>query len=197
MLCHDQLYRSWLPLHLAGLFIRCPPSSQVPFPFEYSRAGEGRSSTEDVGIQSRFPKLTPLPHPGHPGIRRASMLGTDLPRAYVPILSRPWTVHNFHVLTTCHLCVTCTLCMLERFYCALAGRYGIVFEFVVTALPTVPSPQKLSRYRLVAYFYDNPADGPGNLVSVYGFRPIPIKAKGNARITSLRAIWADERTCSL
>ena len=40
----------------------------------------------------------------------------DPVRIYVPLLARPWIMHACHAETSCHLRVTRTLKMLERFY---------------------------------------------------------------------------------
>ena len=52
---------------------------------------------------------------GHYG-RRSRPPFDDLLRIYVPFLTRPWIMHACHADASCHLGVTRTFTMLERFY---------------------------------------------------------------------------------
>ena len=63
----------------------------------------------------------PTPHPAsssqHPVGRAACSLHDEAVRIYVSLLMRPWVMQACHSIASCHLDTTCTLRMLERFYC--------------------------------------------------------------------------------
>ena len=74
--------------------------------------------------------------------RRSRAPFDDLVRIYVPHMARPWIMHACHADASCHLGVTRTLKMLERFY--LVGRYESLHQMVGTTLPQVSGTKNVS-----------------------------------------------------
>ena len=80
-------------------------------------AAKGHPLQGDDGAILLLRKLIPAPPApdGHYG-RRSGPLFDNLVRIYMPLLARSWMMHAYPADASCHLGVTRTLQMLERFY---------------------------------------------------------------------------------
>ena len=80
-------------------------------------AAKGRllEGDDDTILQFRKPITTDSTPNGH-NSRRNRPPFDDPVRIYLPLLGRPWIMHACHAEASCHLGVTRTLKMLERFY---------------------------------------------------------------------------------
>ena len=114
------------------------------------------------------------------------------PRVYVPMLMRPWVRHTCHSTNSCYLGVFRTLSMLKCFY------WWIVMDIhplVDPPLSHVPSAQDFEPNNSLAYPFLAVTNGPGILVSVDNFGPLPLPLRRNAYILLLRTPSAAALTC--
>ena len=104
----------------------------------------------------------------------------DSVRIYVPLLARPWIMHACHADASCHLGVTRTLKMLERF-CWWVGMEACTKWWVRHYLKC--QARKTSRQTVRWPILPIPlSNSPGVAVSVDYFGPLPITARGNSYI---------------
>ena len=104
----------------------------------------------------------------------------DSVRIYVPLLARPWIMHACHADASCHLGVTRTLKMLERFYWWV-GMEVCTKWWVRRCLKC--QARKTSRQTVRWPTLPIPLpNSPGIAVSVDYFGPLPITARGNSYI---------------
>ena len=104
----------------------------------------------------------------------------DSVRIYVPLLARPWIMHACHADASCHLGVTRTLKMLERFYWWV-GMEACTKWWVRRCLKR--QARKTSRQTVRWPVLPIPLpNSPGVAVSVDYFGPLPITARGNSYI---------------
>ena len=101
-------------------------------------------------------------------------------RIYVPHLARPWIMHACHADTSCHLGVTRTLKMLERFYWWI-GKEVCTKWWVRRCLKCQARKTSRQTIRRPTLSIPRP-NGPGISVSVDYFGPLPITAQGNPYI---------------
>ena len=120
--------------------------------------------------------LTPTALSGHQ--RRVPF--DDPIRIYVPHLARPWIMHACHADVSCHLGVTRTLKMLERFYWWV-GMEACTKWWVRRCLKCQARKTSRQTVRWPTLTILLPY-GPGISVSVYYFGPLPITARGNSYI---------------
>ena len=104
----------------------------------------------------------------------------DSVRIYVPLLARPWIMHACHADASCHLGVTRTLKMLERFYCWV-GLEAFTKWWVRRCLKCQArkTSRQTVRWPILPVHLPN---SPGVAVSVDYFGPLPITARGNSYI---------------
>ena len=96
---------SWYPSH------RRPPLSDI----QELAGKEGFHTTDDIVLLVRNPTPPPTTSDEPSPVGRAVCFLNDEPiHIYVPLLMRPWLMQACHFTTSCHLCTTRTLCMLER-----------------------------------------------------------------------------------
>ena len=100
----------------------------------------------------------------------------DSVRIYVPLLARPWIVHACHADASCHLGVTRTLKMLERFYWWV-GMEACTKWWVRRCLKCQArtTSRQTVRWPILPIPLPN---SPGVAVSVDYFGPLPITARG-------------------
>ena len=128
--------------------------------------------------------------------------GGRVPQIYVPMLMRPWVLKGCHADSVCHFGVTRTLQMLQRFYWWVGLdqsvrwwiRRCLFCQARKTSRQTIRWPTTL---RLLP-------SGPGQIVSVEYFGPLPITRNGNKHILlytdrfsrhiAAYAVTQDERT---
>ena len=104
----------------------------------------------------------------------------DPVRIYVPLLARPWIMHACHADASCHLGVTRTLKMLERFYWWV-DMEACTKWWVRRCLKC--QARKTSRQTVRWPVLPIPLpNSPGVAVSVDYFGPLPITARGNSYI---------------
>ena len=104
----------------------------------------------------------------------------DPVRIYVPLLARPWIMHACHADASCHLGVTRTLKMLERF-CWWVGMKVCTKWWVRRCLKC--QARKTSRQTVRwPVLPIPPLNSPGVAVCVDYFGPLPITARGNSYI---------------
>ena len=104
----------------------------------------------------------------------------DPVRIYVPLLARPWIMHACHADASCHLGVTRTLKMLERFYWWV-GMKVCTKWWVRRCLKC--QARKTSRQTVRwPVLPIPPLNSPGVAVCVDYFGPLPITARGNSYI---------------
>ena len=119
---------------------------------------------------------SPVDTPAHPG--RPPL--NDPVRIYVPLLARPWIMHACHADASCHLGVTRTLKMLERFFWWV-GMEVCTKWWVRRCLRC--QARKTSRQTVRWPVLPIPLpNSPGVAVSVDYFGPLPITARGNSYI---------------
>ena len=159
------------------------PSHARPSPSDVEElASKGRLFTDDDGVTLLVRKLTPPrpPHPDRPGGRAARLLNDEPTRIYVPLLTRPWIMHACHADASCHLGVTRTLQMLERFF------WWVGME--VCTRWWVPHCLKCQARTTMSQFFLWPIlslplpNGPGISVSVDYFGPLAVTPRGNSYI---------------
>ncbi|CAB1106230.1 unnamed protein product [Ectocarpus sp. CCAP 1310/34] len=151
------------------------------------------SSTPEVGLGGLRPPCTagvfspPALQPSdfgefyrhHP--RRTTRLpDTGVPRVYVPMLMRPWVLHACHTAASFHLGVHRTQRLLERFYWWIgldrSVRWWLRACLVCQARKT---SRQTARWPVIAMPLPQ---GPGTVVGVDYFGPLPVTAKGNSYI---------------
>ena len=120
--------------------------------------------------------LTPTALSGH---RRRVPLDDPI-RIYVPHLARPWIMHACHADVFCHLGVTRTLKMLERFYWWV-GMEVCTKWWVRCCLKCQARNTSRQTVRWPTLSIPLP-NGPGISVSVDYFGPLPIRARGTSYI---------------
>ena len=104
----------------------------------------------------------------------------DPVRIYVPLLARPWIMHACHADASCHLGVTRTLKMLERFFWWV-GMEVCTKWWVRRCLKC--QARKTSRQTVRWPVLPIPLpNSPGVAVSVDYFGSLPITARGNSYI---------------
>ena len=110
-------------------------------------------------------------------------------RIYVPLLARPWIMHACHADTSCHLGVTRTLKILERF-CWWVGMEACTKWGVRRCLKC--QARKASRQTVRWPVLPIPLpNSPGVAVSVDYFGLLPITARGRSYIL----LFADRFSC--
>ena len=158
------------------------PSHQHPDPADIlDLAAKGRliQGDHDTILLGRGPAAVASRPDGLPARPRRPPFN-DSVRAYVPLLARPWIMHACHADASCHLGVTRTLKMLERFYwwvdmeaCTKWWvRRCLKCQARKTARQTV-------RWPILPILLPN---SPGVAVSVNYFGPLLITARGNSYI---------------
>ena len=158
------------------------PSHQRPDPADIlDLAAKGRLvlSDNDTMLLVRGPApVAPRPD-GYPArLRRPPF--HDPVRIYVPLLARPWIMQACHADASCHLGVTRTLKMLERFYWWV-GMEACTKWWVRRCLKC--QARKTSRQTVRWPILPIPLpNSPGIAVSVDYFEPLPITARGNSYI---------------
>ena len=99
---------------------------------------------------------------------------------FAPLLTRPWIMHACHSDASCHLGVTRTLHMLERFYwwigMDISVRWWVRHCFKCQARKT---SRLTVRWPVISLPLPN---GPGQAVSVDYFGPLPVTPRGNSYI---------------
>ena len=112
--------------------------------------------------------------------RVASLLNDEPVRIFVPILLRPLVLQHCHSSVSCHLGVSRTLRMLERFYFWVGMeqcvRWWIRRCFMCQARK---SPRTCVRWPVVTIPLP---DGPGEAISLDYFGPLPTTSDGNKHI---------------
>ena len=104
----------------------------------------------------------------------------DPVRIYVPLLARPWIMHAYHADASCHLGVTRTLKMLERFYWWV-GMEACTKWWVRRCLKC--QARKTSHQTVNWPILPIPLPNSTDIsVSVDYFGPLPITARGNSYI---------------
>ena len=104
----------------------------------------------------------------------------DPVRIYVPLLARPWIMHACHADASCHVGVTRTLKMLERFYWWV-GMEACTKWWIRRCLKC--QARKTSRHTIRWPVLSIPLpNSPGVSVSVDYFGPLPTTARGNSYI---------------
>ncbi|CAB1106087.1 unnamed protein product [Ectocarpus sp. CCAP 1310/34] len=105
---------------------------------------------------------------------------TGVPRVYVPMLMRPWVLHACHTAASFHLGVHRTQRLLERFYWWIgldrSDRWWLRACLVCQARKT---SRQTARWPVIAMPLPQ---GPGTVVGVDFFGPLPVTAKGNSYI---------------
>ena len=112
--------------------------------------------------------------------RRSRPPFDDPVRIYVPLLARPWVMHACHADASCHLGVTRTLKMVERFYWWV-GTEVCTKWWVRRCL--ICQARKTSRQTIRWPTLSTPLPNSlGISVRVYYFGPLPTTARGNSYI---------------
>ena len=165
-----------------------PPSGllNVPAPLRsptltdvLALASKTRLHTTDDNITLLVHKSAPRPV-GRAGGRTTRLPDTGVPRIYVPMLMRPWVLRACHTTASFHLGVHRTLRLLERFYWWF-GMDRSVRWWLRSCL--VCQARKISRQTTRWPEIAMPLpQGPGILVGVDFFGPLPVTAKGNSYI---------------
>ena len=125
-----------------------------------------------------------------------------VPQIYVPRLMRPWVLRGCHADSVCHLRVTCTLQMLQRFYWWV-GLDQSVRWWIRRCLFCQARKTSRQTIRWPTTLMPLPS-GSGQIVSVDYFGPSPTTRKGNKHILlytdrfsrhiAAYAVIQDERT---
>ena len=101
-------------------------------------------------------------------------------RIFVPIMMRPWVLQKCHADASCHLGVARTLRMIERFFWWI-GLEPCVRWWIRRCMTC--QARKTSRHTVRWPVIKMPLpNGPGEVVSVDFFGPLPITAQGNQHI---------------
>ena len=116
--------------------------------------------------------------PDGPSTRPRRPPFNDFVRIYVPLLARPWIMHACHADASCHLGVTRTLKMLERFYWCV-GMEACTKWWMRRCLEC--QARKTSRETVCWPVLPIPLlNSPGVAVSVDYFGPLLTTARGNS-----------------
>ena len=103
-----------------------------------------------------------------------------LPRVYVPMLMRPWVLHTCHSTSSCHLGGSRTLTILRR------STGGSAWTFPSVGSSAADPSARCERFRTKTIRWPTLSlplpNGPGILVSVDDFGPLPLTPRGNAYI---------------
>ena len=128
--------------------------------------------------------------------------GRRVPQIYVPMLMRPWVLRGCHADSVCHFGVTRTLQMLQRFYWWV-GLDQSVQWWIRRCLFCQARKTSRQTIRWPTTLMPLPS-GPGQIVSVDYFGPLPITRNGNKHILlytdifsrhiAAYAVIQDERT---
>ena len=158
------------------------PSHQRPDPADIiDLAAKGRliQGDHDAILLVRGPAAVASRPDGLPArLRRPPV--NDSVRIYVPLLARPRIMHTCHADASCHLGVTRTFKMLERFYWWV-GMEACTKWWVRRCLKC--QARKTSRQTVRWPIFPTPLpNSPGVAVSVDYFEPLPITARGNSHI---------------
>ena len=131
-----------------------------------------------------------------------SQSGGRAPQIYVPMLMRPWVLRGCHADSVCHFGVTRTLQMLQRFYWWV-GLDQSVRWWIRRCLFCQARKTSRQTIRWPTTLMPLPS-GPGQIVSVDYFGPLPITRKGNkhtllytdrfSRHIAAYSVTQDERT---
>ena len=158
------------------------PSHQRPDPADIlDLAAKGRlvQGDHDTILLVRGPAPAAPQPDGHPARLRRPPFHDSI-RIYVPLLARPWIMQACHADASCHLGVTRTLKMLERFYWWV-GMEACTKWWVRRCLKC--QARKTSRQTVRWPILPIPLpNSPGIAVSVDYFGPLPITARGNSYI---------------
>ena len=158
------------------------PSHQRPDPADIlDLAAKGRliQGDHDTILLVRGPAPAAPQPDGHPARLRRPPFHVSI-RIYVPLLARPWIMQACHADASCHLGVTRTLKMLERFYWWV-GMEACTKWWVRRCLKC--QARKTSRQTVRWPILPIPLpNSPGIAVSVDYFGPLPITARGNSYI---------------
>ena len=158
------------------------PSHQRPDPADIlDLAAKGRlvQGDHDTILLVRGPAPVAPRLDGHPARLRRHPFH-DPVRIYVPLLARPWIMQACHADASCHLGVTRTLKMLERFYWWV-GTEACTKWCVRRCLKC--QARKASRQTVRWPILPIPLpNSPGIAVSVDYFGPLPKTARGNSYI---------------
>ena len=144
-------------------------------------AAKGRlvQGDHDTVLLVRGPAPAAPQPDGHPARLRRPPFHDSI-RIYVPLLARPWIMQACHADASCHLGVTRTLKMLERFYWWV-GMEACTKWWVRRCLKC--QARKTSRQTVRWPILPIPLpNSPGIAVSVDYFGPLPITARGNSYI---------------
>ena len=135
--------------------------------------------TTDDGTTLLVRKFAPLLI-GSSGGRNTRLPFSKTPRTYVPMLVRPWVPQACRANAFFHLGTARTLRMLEPFHwwigMGLSVRWWLRHRFICQARKT-----SLQTYRWPTLTLPLP-NGPGIVVSVEVFGPLPVASRGNAYI---------------
>ena len=128
--------------------------------------------------------------------------GGRVPQIHVPMLMRPWVFRGCHVDSVCHFGVTRTLQMLQRFYWCV-GLDQSVRWWIRRCLFCQAQKSSRQAIRWPTTLMPLPC-GPGQIVSVDYFGPLPIARNGYKHILlytdrfsrhiAAYAVTQDERT---
>ena len=106
--------------------------------------------------------------------------GGRVPQIYVPMLMRPWVLRGCHADSVCHFGVTRTLQMLQCFYWWV-GLDQSVRWWIRSCLFCQARKTSRQTIRWPTTLMPLP-NGPGQIVSVDFFCPLPITRNGNKHI---------------
>ena len=142
-------------------------------------AAKTRLHTTDDNVTLLVHKSAPSPV-GRSGGRTTRLPNTGVPRVYVPMLMRPWVLRACHTHAFFHLGVHRTQRLLERFYWWIgvdrSVRWWLRSCLVCQARKT---SRQTARWPIIAMPLPQ---GPGTVVGVDFFGPLPLTAKGNSYI---------------
>ncbi|CAB1107450.1 unnamed protein product [Ectocarpus sp. CCAP 1310/34] len=142
-------------------------------------AAKARLHTTDDNVTLLVHKSAPSPV-GRSGGRTTRLPNNGVPRVYVPMLMRPWVLRACHTHAFFHLGVHRTQRLLERFYWWIgmdrSVRWWLRSCLVCQARKT---SRQTARWPIIAMPLPQ---GPGTVVGVDFFGPLPLTAKGNSYI---------------
>ena len=156
------------------------PSHQRPDPADIlDLAAKGRlvQGDHDTILLVRSPAPAAPQPDGHPARLRRPPFHDSI-RIYVPLLARPWIMQACHADASCHLGVTRTLKMLERFYWWV-GMEACTKGWVRRCLKC--QARKTSRQTVRWPILPIPLPNSPDIAVDY-FGPLPITARGNSYI---------------
>ena len=106
--------------------------------------------------------------------------GGRVPQIYVPMLMRPWVHRGCHADSVCHFGLTRTLQMLQRF-CWWVGLDQSVRWWIRRCLFCQARKTSRQTIRWPTTLMPLPS-GPGQIISVDYFGPLPVTRNGNKHI---------------